>query len=190
MIPLTRDKIDAALPKLGRAVEIYERLQGDLNRLDVSSDRQFQKTFNGYYRVRRNAKWQKEFYELLEKHKNTGIDFKNVLVELHNATGRMEASFSSKLVGTIHPDLPIIDSVVLKHLGLRLPPEGTGNRQTIINGIYQKLISDFADFLKTELGAYLTRRFKETYPTANLTKVKMLDFVLWATRDNSKHRTK
>ena len=178
MIRLTKDKVDAALalPKLNRAVEIYLQLQNDLHRLDVSADRPFQKKFNGYYRVRRGAEWQKKFFGLLEKHKGTEVDFESVLVELHDATERMEASFSSKLVGSIHPDLPIIDSVVLKHLGLRLPPKGTENRAAKINIIHQTLISTFADFLKTDDGKYLTKRFKEVHKTAAITDVKTVSY--------------
>jgi hypothetical protein len=186
MIPLTKQKIDAALPKLDKAVEIYERLQNDLHLLNVSTDRQFQKTFNGYYRVRRNAKWQKKFYGLLEKYKTNKVNFERVLSELHDATGRMESSYSSKLVGSIHPNMPIIDSVVLGHLGLRLPQKGTENRTVKINAIYQTLIRQFADFLKTDDGKYLVRRFKEVHKTAKITKVKMLDFVLWVTREKKK----
>jgi hypothetical protein len=183
MVPLTREKIDAALPKLDRAVETYSHLQNDLWRLDVSTNRSFQRRFNAYYRVRRGAEWQKTFYGLLEKHKDAGVDFESVLVELHEATGRMEASFSSKLVGSIHPELPIIDSVVLKHLGLRLPPKGTEDRAARIGEIHQTLISKFADFLRTDDGEYLVRRFKDTHRTATITAVKMLDFVLWVTRE-------
>lgn len=186
MIPLTKDKIDAALPKLAKAVEIYERLQSDLHRMDVSANRQFQKTFNGYYRVRRNAEWQKKFYELLEKYKGSGVDFERVLVELHNATGRMEASFSSKLVGSIDPNQPIIDSVVLKHLDERIPPKGTEEREQVIKNIHQRLVLKFAEFLKTDAGKYLVQQFKMTYKTANLTEVKMLDFVLWVTREKKR----
>jgi hypothetical protein len=182
MIPLTKDKINAALPKLSKAVEVYLQLQNDLQQCDVSTNRQFQKTFNGYYRVRRDAEWQKHFFGLLEKHKHTKVDFETVLVELHEATGIMEASFSSKLVGSIRPELPIIDSNVLGHLTLQLPPTGTENRTAAINQIHQTLIKEFTDFLKTDDGKYLTNRFKEVYPAGNITDVKMLDFVLWVTR--------
>jgi hypothetical protein len=185
VIPLTKEKIDSALalPKLGKAVETYLHLQNDLRRLDVSVGRPFQRKFSGYYRVRRGAEWQRHFYGLLEKYKATGVSFVRVLVELHEATGRMEASFSSKLVGSIHPDLPIIDSVVLKHLDLRLPLKGAENRAARINEIHKALITKFADFLDTDDGKYLTRRFRDTHGTATITEVKMLDFVLWVTRE-------
>jgi hypothetical protein len=181
MIPLTKKEIDAALPKLNKAVEIYLQLQNDLRRLDVSTNRQFQKTFSGYYRVRRDPEWQKYFFGLLQKHKHSKVDFESVLVELHKATGKMEASFVSKLVGSIRPELPIIDSIVLGHLALELPSDGTENRAAAISSIHKNLINEFSDFLKTDDGKYLTARFKRAYPAANLTDEKMLDFVLWVT---------
>src|ERR1035441_1876819 len=105
MIPLTKKEIDAALPKLSNAVEIYLQLQNDLQRLDVSTSRPFQKKFNGCYRVRRDPEWQRHFFGLFEKYKHTKIDFETVLVELHKATGMIEASFISKLVGSIRPEI-------------------------------------------------------------------------------------
>jgi hypothetical protein len=47
--------------------------------------------------------------------------------ELHRTTGRCEASFASKLSATIGPTMPVIDSVVLRNLNLRLPPSGSSN---------------------------------------------------------------
>src|SRR5439155_1069029 len=49
---------------------------------------------------------------LLERRKRQPASFGSVLRELHEATGRFEASFASKLVATIRPDTPVIDSVV------------------------------------------------------------------------------
>lgn len=36
-----------------------------------------------------------------------------------------------------------------------------------------------------ENGKYLVQRFRETYPDANVTEIKMLDLVLWQTRPSS-----
>lgn len=40
----------------------------------------------------------------------------------------------------------------------------------------------FDDFLKTENGKYLVEQFVREYPNAKISKIKMLDFVLWQTR--------
>lgn len=52
--------------------------------LDLSTDIDgFQKLFNGYYRIRRNEEWRKEYYNYFESVKNnTDIDFKTIIDEL------------------------------------------------------------------------------------------------------------
>lgn len=44
----------------------------------------------------------------------------DVLREMHEFTGNVEASFASKMIATLHPDKPIWDSLVLARLGLML----------------------------------------------------------------------
>ena len=46
----------------------------------------------------------------------------------------------------------------------------------------ETLASCFRAFLRTDTGRYLVKRFREEYPHAGISKVKMLDFVLWQTR--------
>jgi hypothetical protein len=66
--------------------------------------------------------WQEVFYGLMARAKHQDLPFHEVLHALHDATGRHEASFASKLVATFDPSKPVIDAVVLKNVGLRLPP--------------------------------------------------------------------
>jgi len=89
----------------------------------------------------------------------------------------MEESFASKLAATIDPNLPVIDSWVRCNLGL-----GRAFSTENAKEIHQKIREQYAEFLSTENGKYLIRRFAETYPEAHITHVKMLDFVLWQTR--------
>ena len=53
-IELSRTAINRALPKVSDGVRKYTWLQTELRRRDVSCDREYQKCFNGFYRVRRN----------------------------------------------------------------------------------------------------------------------------------------
>ena len=48
----------------------------------------------------------------------------------------------------------------------------------------ETLASCFRAFLRTDTGRYLVKRFREEYPHAGISKVKMLDFVLWQARPN------
>ncbi|MDY0209336.1 MAG: hypothetical protein RBR48_04065, partial [Bacilli bacterium] len=45
----------------------YRKIMSIVNTTDVSKNEDFQKLFNGFYRVRqRNEEWYKEFYSLFE----------------------------------------------------------------------------------------------------------------------------
>ena len=127
--------------------------------------------------------WRKEFYTLLQKNRMSAVDFGDILMELHKKVGSMEPSFSSKLVATINPEMPVIDSIVLKNLGWRLPYTYRRDRHLEIIELYKNLIAEFSRFLKTENGQYLIMEFVKMYSHAEITKTKMLDLILWQTRN-------
>ena len=43
-----------------------------------------------------------------------------ILNEIYQKTGNIEGSFTSKLLATINPNLPIWDQYVLKNIGLKV----------------------------------------------------------------------
>ena len=178
MIRLTREQIDAALGKLRKPVGTYSWLQQNLRLVNVAEDMEFQRRFSGFYRVRfLKPAPRQELFDLLEESKNLPPDFGKILEELCAATGRIEESFASKLAATIDPNLPVIDSWVRDNLGLSRALSTENAKET-----HQKIRQQYADFLSTESGGYLIRRFAEIYPEAHITSVKMLDLVLWQTR--------
>jgi len=138
---------------------------------------------NGFYRVRRrDAAWQKTFYRLMAKCNRHPLPFGAVLKRLKQSTGRCEASFASKLVATLDPYQPVIDSVVLGNLDLPLPPRNHPHRFKRIEWIHAELGRRYRRFLATADGRYLVRTFKRVHGAKGLTHIKMLDFVLWQTR--------
>ncbi len=147
-----------------------------------SEDLEFRRRFNRFYRVRRAAPWQDVFYRIMSRAKREQLQFQAVLDLLHQATGRLEASFVSKLIATLQPSKPVIDSVVMKNLGLRLPAPSASDRVTKICELHQRLERMFAAFLLTDEGAYLVKEFNHMYPNAKVTDEKKLDLVLWQTR--------
>ncbi len=185
MIILSKEQIKITLPKIKNGLVQYLWIQNELSKRDVSKDEEFQKKFNYFYKItpHRDKNWQKDYYNLLQKNKKVSVSFEKILSNLYKKTGKLEASFASTLKATISPDMHIIDSVVLKHLKLKLPYSYQKNRSFKINEIYQILISETSEFLKTEKGKYLIEQFIKEYPEANITKTKMLDLVLWQTRD-------
>ena len=103
----------------------------------------------------------------------------DVLQHLHGNTGRVEASFASKLVATVDPTQPVIDSVVFDNVGLRLP---TGSTAARIAGIVERrtfLNVSYSEFLRSDAGRDLVAKFKAAYPRVRIKKMKMLDLVLW-----------
>jgi hypothetical protein len=179
---LTREQIDAVLPRVDKGLRQYLCLQAYVAGHDAFDDREFRRRYNGFYRVRRGSAWQDAFYGLMGRAKREGLQFPAVLRALHEDTNRYEASFASKLTATIDPSAPIIDSIVLNNLGLRLPYPTAPNREIGICTLHQQLASLFRQFLRAEDGKYLVKQFRQMYPTADITEVKMVDLVLWQSR--------
>jgi len=184
-ISLDRARVMAVLPKVETGLGKYMWLQHYLHEVDVSSDAEFQRRFAGFYRVRRNATWRRAFFDLLEDVKRSRPAFGDVLHHLQETTGRVEASFASKLVATVDPDQPVIDSVVLRNLGLRLPYHSSAERITGVLRIHAELSARFARLLGTADGRALVQAFQSAYPDTNLSETKMLDLVLWQMRDSA-----
>jgi hypothetical protein len=186
VIRLDEAAIERALPLICVGLKKYCRLQAALATTDVSQDRSFQIRFNGFYRVRRNAAWQSAFYALLQQEKSRPQSFAGVLRALYNATGKVEASFASKLAASVDPGKPVIDAFVLKNLGLQLSRYGeVGARLARVAELHGRIGRVFANFLGTDTGRYMTTRFEECYPDRQLTPIKILDLVLWQTRQTA-----
>jgi hypothetical protein len=187
-IPLTKPQIEVALPKVAQGLAQYRWLQANLKIVDVRASPLFRARFNHFYRVRRNHEWQNMFYEILESLKEEGqtVEFSFVLISLFQATDRFEASFASKLLATINPGMPVIDSVVLRNLSLRLPYPHSIDRLERTLELHAKLRLSFLEFLESENGRYLVKRFLERYEGDEVTETKMLDLVLWQSRPVSK----
>lgn len=183
VIQLDEATIERTLPLVSEGLEKYCWLQAALATTDVANDRGFQTKFNGFYRVRRNAAWQSAFYTVLQQEKSKRPSFADVLSALHAATGRVEASFASKLAASVDPDKPVIDAFVLKNLGLRLPrTRPVEGKLAQIVELHDRIGRIFSEYLDADIGRHLITRFEESYPNRHLTRVKMLDLILWKAR--------
>jgi hypothetical protein len=180
-ISLTRAEIIEILPKVERGLGKYLWLQERIAAgRDYHVDPDFRRRFNGFYRVRRATEWQDAFYALMAR--ATGWPFSRVLEELSSATRRLEVSFASKLVASLDPMLPVIDSFVLKNLGLKLPPVGATQRARTACEVYTALCDSYSAFLHSDDGRMLVEEFRNRYPEARITELKMVDLVLWQKR--------
>jgi hypothetical protein len=179
MLKISSAEISAALGYLNPGLSRYCWIQRRVAVCDVTRDAEFQKRFNGFYRVRRGPAWRSSYYALMQSAKDEDVEFPEALDRLHRATGMVEASFASKLVATLDPSKPVIDSVVLSHFGLRLPHLHAIERQAKIVGIYRSLSAAHAELAASSVRCMIRDLFDERYPNTNLTPLKKLDLVLW-----------
>ncbi|MCR5201554.1 MAG: hypothetical protein K6D02_00480, partial [Lachnospiraceae bacterium] len=64
----------------------YKQIMEMVWKTDVSTDPDFQRTFNAFYRVRRNAEWRKAYYNLFEKAKGSSRSFESIIRTMYEAT--------------------------------------------------------------------------------------------------------
>lgn len=163
----------------------YLKIMDMFNKVNVSKNIEFQTLFNGYYRVRRNQSWRYIYYDFFEKNKNnSNIAFKDILIYIEKRTGKVEASFSSKMLHTINPNMPILDQYVLKNMGLA-PVSGNNNDEKIKCAIetYDSLIKRYNELCSSERGKYFIKKFDEIFKDNKLTKTRKLDCILVGLRD-------
>lgn len=171
-------------PELQQGVEKYLEIMSLLPNVDVSANHNFQRKYNGFYRMgRRNPEYYDCYYNYMEKQKNNNITFKDTLAYLYNSVERYEASFSSKLVATLKPTMPIWDKFVLENIGLVAPAYGTRDRMNKIIDVYSKIVDWYEKYLNTDDAKFIIKLFDEKIGQQNITNLKKIDFVLWQMRD-------
>ena len=181
---MTIEKIRQAIDKARKGIAQYLEIMELFPNTDVSVDRDFQRKFNGFYRIKqRPAVWYKEYYSYLEKQKNKTPDFSATLRHLHSVLKRYEPSFSSKLVATIDPNLPIWDSIVLNNMGIKPPLYTSKTKIYEAERIYKKIQEWHETNMKSDKGQLILQIFRELVPEHNkISDLKKIDFVLWRSR--------
>lgn len=175
--------IEESINKIEPGLIKYMHIMDKLYETDVSKDTEFQKMFNGFYRIRqRKPEFYKEYYMFLERNKTNVISFETVIKHLYNKFQRIEPSFSSKMVATINPHFPVWDEYVLKNLGLKKPAYGTNNRIDKTINLYNDIVKWYVDFLPTDDSQRLIKLFNNRYKDTNLTDTKKIDLILWQLR--------
>jgi len=169
------------LPEIRNGVDKYLKIMGDLHKRDVSNDTEFQKTFNGFYRMRQRTK---EFYQAyfgyMETNKSSEIAFEDVLTFLYQQASRIEPSFSSKLLATVNPEMPVWDVNVLSNLSIQPPRYYHKNRLEATVNTYLVLELWYTKYLTTQNARDVINAFDAVYPNTNITPTKKIDLSLWS----------
>ncbi len=172
--------MNTSIEKISVGLTKYISIMSRLPYTDVSKDREFQRLFNGFYKIRqRPAFFYNCFYCFLEKHKmDSTLTYEQVLSYLFKETGSIHASFSSKLLATVRPEMPVWDKYVLSNLNLKAPYYTDKYRFLKVIDTYQKI----CDWYHTPEAQSWITVFNSNFPNVSITDTKKIDFILWQTR--------
>ncbi len=178
------EEILSAIEKAKPGISKYLAIMDKLYTVDVSSDADFQRSYNDFYKMRqRSENWYSLYYALLERSKVRKPSFQSIIEELENIFNRCEPSFSSKLVATLDPWKPIWDMYVLENI---IPQSETELQQTKVQvaiGKYFSIQRWYQEFLSKGDGKKWIGLFNQQIPTYyRITDVKKIDFILWQMR--------
>lgn len=165
----------------------YAFLRQRITESDVTQDPEFQRRFNGLYRLCfRSAEWRGIYYGLMERVKGTAQpDFAAILGELYDLTHRIEASFASKLVAIIQPKRAVYDSVLSRNLGLQPPKSSHAGALRIreFATLYKQLNERMNRLVKHSRFSALRCKLSAAFPGYSITSIRSLDLLLWQLRD-------
>lgn len=174
------------LEKRARDIQHYVNIMDKVWNVNVAYDYEFQREYNSFYKVRRNAEWREKYFNLFEKcKKRENLSFGFVLEELYFETGRVEASFASKMLASLNDKMPIWDSQVLNRMGI--VPSKKGGQQKIdeTKALYDSVV-DWYENLRADKDKYeeYVSSFDNRFPDyIFISPTKKIDFILWAMGD-------
>ena len=83
-IPFSIDEIRKAIERARKGIGQYLEIKGLFLDTDVSRDKNFQRRFNGFYRIRqRSPEWYEGYYWYMQSQKGRTPTFSDVLRYLH-----------------------------------------------------------------------------------------------------------
>jgi len=161
----------------------YQYIMNQVRKTNIATDADFQRIYNGFYIVRRNAEWREVYYNHFEKVKTGTPTFASILTYLYEHTGNIEPSFSSKMLASIFPDKPIWDRYVVQNLGIQLA--GTTKSEKLKNAIslYSDIEKWYEVFLQTNKAQECIEIFDRVMPDyKHISSIKKIDSILWSIR--------
>lgn len=106
---------------------------------------------------------------------------------IFNLTGRIEASFSSKMLATLNPQMPIWDSIVISKLGIKtVAYSDKEKRLKEAVHIYHQIDYWYQGFLQSNGSQAFIEAFDKEFPKyKNFSDVKKVDFLIWGSGDDN-----
>jgi flagellar assembly factor FliW len=178
------EKIREVIERARKGIAQYLEIMELFSNTDMSTDKDFQRKFNGFYRIRqRPPEWYEQYYSYMQSQKDKNPTFSNVLIHFYSILGRYEPSFSSKLVATIDVNSPVWDSVVLRYTGIKTPLYTSKSKVDQAEAIYKKLQEWHDRHMRSDHGKLILQTFEEMVPEhKRISDLKKIDFVLWQNR--------
>lgn len=165
------------------AFDKYQYIMEHVRTVDVSADKKFQRTFNGFYKIRYSKDWTEFYYQYFEQVKKGTPTFEDIITYLYDQFGRVEASFSSKMLATIVPEKPIWDQYVLQNLKLELKDTIREEKLKQAIFLYDEIEEWYDSYLKTRNAIESIQIFDAMFPDAKwLSNTKKIDYILWSKR--------
>ena len=173
------------------SIDVYKFLQTQFRSSDVSKNYLFQFVYRNFYRLD-NAGLTKDFkieyFKVMERYKNEDVpDYETVLTPFHDIRNlkdhdSLQFSFITKLLATIHDQLPIYDSAVAKVFGMKRPVVKEPERKL---QLYKEQFKHIKGAYLIIMGQKLLPRtiseFNHRFPEHGLSDIKVLDFIFWST---------
>ncbi|WP_031553228.1 hypothetical protein [Oribacterium sp. FC2011] len=163
-------------------IEKYIWLIDNLQNINIASDKDgFQKKYNGFWNVRSDSNWRDSYFEYFESVKDKAPSFEKIIMDLNvKLKGRIEPSFSSKMLATIDPGRPIWDSRVLVRLGYKDDWKGDNSIDNA-NSIYKRICGWYAEYFETAEMKRNIEIFDSYLPEYKdrISAVKKIDYLLW-----------
>lgn len=172
------------IEKIQAGIEKYKYLRKRLYEVNVFEDKDFRRVFNNFFRMgRRTATYYDDYYHYFEKHKQNTISYKDALTYFYERHHRLEMSFVSKMAALVNPEYPIWDSVVaLGHFGMKAPYANANNRLQKAVERYERYCKAYYAYMQSSDGQERIKVFEKHFPSAEISVVKKMDFILWQER--------
>ncbi|MGF7002545.1 formate dehydrogenase maturation protein FdhE [Lachnospiraceae bacterium PFB1-21] len=179
-------ELSAKLVEKALGIERYLKIMEMVKNpsVNLADDEDFKKTFNYFYRVRRNETWRIKYYDYFEEHKNeSAITFENILRYLNKIDEKTEISFASKMLASINNEMPIWDQFVVKYFNIKMNTlEGDNHLEQAVRK-YNKLCDIYNSLIKSSIAKKYETIFDNITSSKyhSISLVKKIDFLIWAT---------